>query len=152
MKNCFNCNTQVDDNATFCPNCGANLVTGQAAPQSAEPNPYDHSAEFDRQDVSENKVYCMLAYLMGTIGIIIALLAGKDSPYVKFHIRQAIKLSVAQILLLICALVLCWTFIVPIAAGIGMAIVFVLQIIAFIQICCGKAVEPAIIRNLGFLK
>lgn len=151
MKNCFNCNTQVDDNATFCPNCGANLATGTAQ-QAAQPNPYDHTAEFDPLDISENKVYCMLAYLMGVVGIIIALLAGKDSQYVKFHIRQAIKLSVAEILLLICAAVLFWTFIVPIAACIGVAIVFVLQIIAFIQICCGKAVEPAIIRSLGFLK
>lgn len=151
MKNCFNCNNQVDDNATFCPNCGANLAAG-TAPQTAQPDPYDHTAEFDPQDISENKVYCMLAYLMGVIGIIIALLAGKDSPYVKFHIRQAIKLSVADILLLLCGGILCWTFIAPIAAGIGIAIVFVLQIIAFIQICCGKAVEPAIIRNLKFLK
>ena len=108
MKNCFNCNNQVDDNATFCPNCGANLVAG-TAPQTAQPDPYDHTAEFDPQDISENKVYCMLAYLMGVIGIIIALLAGKDSPYVKFHIRQAIKLSVADILLLLCGGILCWT-------------------------------------------
>ena len=46
MKNCFNCNNQVDDNATFCPNCGANLATG-TAPQTAQPDPYDHTAELD---------------------------------------------------------------------------------------------------------
>ena len=47
---------------------------------------------------------------------------------------------------------LCWTIIVPIVGGVCLAIVLVLKVICFFQICSGKAKEPAIIRSLGFLK
>ena len=47
---------------------------------------------------------------------------------------------------------LCWTVIVPIAAAVVYVILLVLKVIAFFSICSGKAKEPAIIRNLGFLK
>lgn len=165
MKFCPQCGAQMDDAATFCPNCGAASGTqpntgyaqqsyGQqpyAAPALAV-DPYDHTADFDAQDISDNKVLCMLVYLMGAIGIIYALLAGKDSKYVAFHVRQALKFEVVTILLGLIAAVLCWTIIVPIAAGICIAIIFVLKIICFFQICSGKAKEPAIIRSLGFLR
>ena len=148
---CPGCGAQVEDGTVFCPQCGNNL-SNPGAPAAPILPPYDHTMEFEAKDVSDNKVYAMLVYLMGIIGVIIALLAGKDSPYAQFHIREGIKLTVVNILLAICAAVLCWTFIVPIAAGIAMVIVFVLRVIAFFQICNGKAVEPAIIRNFGFLK
>ena len=35
---------------------------------------------------------------------------------------------------------------------VALAIVLVLKVICFFQICSGKAKEPAIIRSLGFLK
>lgn len=149
MAFCANCGETLPDGVVFCPKCGAQAGAPVAAPVV---NVYDHSAEFDPKDISDNKAYCMLIYLMGTIGIIVALLAGKDSPYAKFHIREGIKLSIVNILLGICALVLCWTIIVPIAAGICAVIIFVLRVIAFFQICGGRAVEPAIVRGLKFLK
>jgi uncharacterized membrane protein len=86
------------------------------------------------------------------VGIIIALLASHDSAYVRFHLRQALKFIVVETLTLIVSGILVWTFIVPIAGGIFTAILGVLQIICFFQICGGKAKEPAIIRSLGFLK
>lgn len=161
--NCPKCGAELPEGATFCGQCGT-AVSSNAAPAPAPaPSyenynnqpiipPYDHTAEYSVKDVSDNKVFCMVIYLMGTVGVFIALLAGKDSPYVKFHLREGLKLSVAAILLGICAGVLCWTFIVPIAAGIAAIVILVLRIIAFFQICQGKAIEPAIIRNFGFLK
>lgn len=150
MSFCPKCGAPIEDGLAFCPQCGVNLNS----PQAAQPvvSVYDHTAEFDPADISENKVLCMCVYLLGTIGIIIALLAGKDSAYTQFHVRQSLKLTVTTLLLTICALVLCWTIIVPIAAGICMFIVLILKIIAFFQIAQGKAVELAIIRGLGFLK
>lgn len=148
MAFCPNCGTSVEEGIVFCPNCGTNLAAAAAPVVSA----YDHTAEFDTEDISKNKPYAMLIYLMGTIGVIIALLAGKDSPYAQFHIREGIKFSIVNILSAICAGVLCWTIIVPIAAGIAAVVIFVLRVIAFFQICAGRAVEPAIIRNLKFLK
>ena len=63
MKTCPNCNVQLDDAATFCANCGARISeSAQAQPQytqnTAVPpqgDPYDHTAEFDPQDISDNR-------------------------------------------------------------------------------------------------
>ena len=126
-----------------------NIQPGQPAPVF---DPYDHTAEFTAKDISDNKVVSMLVYLMGAIGIVIALLAANSSPYAAFHVRQALKFTVVNILLGIAAAVLCWTFIVPIAAGIAALALLVIKIICFFQICKGKAIEPYLIRSLTFLK
>ncbi len=115
-------------------------------------DPYDHTAAFDAQDISDNKVIAMLVYLLGAVGILIALLSSKESKYVAFHLRQALKFLVVETLTGLATALLCWTFIVPIAGGILLVVLFVIKIIAFFQICSGKAKEPAIIRSLGFLK
>ena len=157
MKYCPKCGAQMEDNAAFCPNCGNNAQPNGSPNQAPvyaapEPDPFDHTEEFDAKDISENKLLCMLVYLMGAIGIIYALLAGKDSKYVAFHVRQALKFEVVTILLGIVMALLFWTIIVPIVGGVCLAIVLVLKVICFFQICSGKAKEPAIIRSLGFLK
>lgn len=172
MKICPNCQNQVDDSSQFCTRCGARFDTAQqpagqpgaqpggAAPQyqyaAPQPvyqyDPYDHTAEFDAKDISDNKVYALLGYLVGIIGIIIALLAARDSKFAMFHVRQIIKITVTEMLMLLMTVLLFWTIIVPIAYGV-MSIVFtVIRIICFFQVCNGKAKEPAIIRSLGFLK
>lgn len=120
-----------------------------SAPMSFDP--YDHTAEFDPADISANKCFALLPYLLGTIGLIITALVSRDSCYASFHLRQAVKFVVVNVLLGIIALVLSFTIIVPIAAGVCYVIIFVLKIIAVFQIFAGKAIEPAIIRNFGFL-
>ncbi|HIT33903.1 MAG TPA: zinc ribbon domain-containing protein [Candidatus Faecousia intestinigallinarum] len=180
MKFCPKCGAQMDDAAAFCPNCGA-PASGQPDAEYTQPsysespkaNPYDHTSEFDPADISEHKTLCMLPYLLGTIGIICTLLSRKDSKYVEFHLRQALKLEVVTVLLgvlggalAICSKLLSWSWVVPILSGIVhvvlgacsaavlvcLIIVFILKIICFFQICAGKAKEPAIIHSLGFLK
>lgn len=168
MKTCPNCRSQAEDNAAFCTTCGAHFAP--AAPQqTAQPqqtyqqqnvyyapapvyDPYDHTAEFDAKDISDNKVVSMLVYLMGAIGIIIALLASANSPYAAFHVRQALKFVVIEMLGGLIAILLAITIIVPIAYAVFTLILFVVKIICFFQICSGKAKEPAIIRSFGFLK
>ncbi len=162
MKTCPNCNAQIEDNAAFCTSCGTRFASEPAAApeQPAAPaapavpavDPYDHTAEFDAKDISENKVIAMLVYLLGIIGVFIALIVGKSSPYAAFHVRQALKFTVLEAILAICAVVLIWTIVVPAAAGICSMILLVLKVIAFFQICSGKAKEPAIVREFSFLK
>jgi uncharacterized membrane protein len=177
MKICPQCSKQLDDNVGFCTQCGyqfAPVQQQQQQPQQQPPvyqvpagtppmgvpaggyapvyDPYDHTAEFDPKDISDNKVISMLVYLMGAIGIVIALLASNSSPYVAFHLRQALKFTVVEILATLCVLLLCWTVIVPIAYGIFTLVLLVIKFICFFQICEGKAKEPAIIRSLNFLK
>lgn len=161
MKICPNCAVQLDDNTQFCPSCGQNINVQNDAPQHPAYTartarstrvPYDHTPEFNRKDISDNKVIAMLVYLMGAIGILIAALLANNSPYASFHVRQALKITVAETLMWIVAGLLCWTFIVPIAAGCISIALVVIRFISFFQICSGKAVEPAIIRDLSFLK
>lgn len=161
MKTCPNCNNQLEDNAAFCNYCGYNFFVQQPGDRPFQDapaygpaiiDPTDHTAEFDKKDISDNKVIAMVVYLLGTIGILIALLAGNSSPYAFFHVRQALKIVVCEVLVVIATSVLCWTLIVPIAGVVCLGILTVIKIICFVDICQGKAKEPAIIKNLTFLK
>lgn len=112
---------------------------------------YDHTGEFDPKDIADNKIFAMLVYLTGTIGIIIALLAGKGSEYVKFHVKQEVKFIILTLLTSVVSLLLCWTVIVPIAALIFILVLEIIQIICFFSACKGRAKEAAIVRDIGFL-
>ena len=179
MKHCPVCNAQLDDNAMFCGNCGAAFSSqnAQNAGQPAQPvqpqpapaggaqngsfsyppyqppkrSPYDHTEEFDHKDISDNKVFAMGCYLLSFLGVIIALLASHKSEYAMFHVRQAMKFIVLDALIGLLTATLFWTFIIPILGGIAMVTLLVIRIISFVQICQGKAVEPYLVRNLGFL-
>lgn len=176
MKVCPNCGAKCSDESAFCGECGTEVVQqpndiayqqqSQPQPQpnfnqNQQPyvrptvpmyNPYDHTSEFDPRDISDNKVIAMLCYLMGTVGIIIALLAASSSKYAAFHVRQALKFTVVNILMSIVTILLCWTIIVPIVYLIMKIVLWVVKIICFFQICSGKAKEPAVIKGLGFLR
>ena len=175
MKYCNNCGTTLADDATFCTACGNAMggapaggyapapVPGYAPAYSAPVDPFDHTAEFDPKDISENKVVCMLIYLNGFVGMLIALLLAGTSKYVGYHLRQALKFQVISLLIPLVLGVgaiiniipfLGWIVygLVALAATVMMGIMFVLKIICFFQICKGQAKEPAIIRNLNFMK
>lgn len=183
MKTCPNCGAQLNDDAMFCTQCGAAAAASPEAgqyqsndqyqqydqyqqngqyqqynqyqqPPVQYVSPYDHTAEFDPEDISKGKPYCMLVYLAGIVGIIIALLASgaERSAYINFHVRQQIKFCVIQILTGIVMAVLGITIVIPIAGAIWLIILLVLRIIAFFQVCMGQAKEPAIIRAFPFLK
>jgi len=186
MKVCPKCNAQVDDQAGFCPVCGMNFAaqnTNTANNYNAQPNynqqqyanygyqqqpavafdPTDHTAEFDAQDISDNKVVCMLIYLAGYIGILVALLLSNTSKYVGFHLRQALKIEVTNLLIGLCTVALGVLCIIPIlgwivaglgsiALGIFSILVFVARIICFFDVCKGKAKEPKFVTKLTFLK
>lgn len=112
----------------------------------------DHTADYTTEDISKNKVIAMAAYLLGTMGIIISLLAASDSPYASFHSRQALKLEIITMLIGIISLVLCWTILIPIAGVICMGIIFVVKIICFFQVANGKAKDAPIVGSFPFLK
>lgn len=153
MAYCTQCGSQLPEGSTICPNCGTDAAK---IPVSAYAVPYvdpkDHTKEFDQKDISDNKVFAMCAYLLGVAGLVIAVLAGKESPYVNFHVRQALKIEIVGALLVLLAAVLCWTVIVPLICGVAMVVLFVVKIIMFFQICNSLAKEAPIVSNFGFLK
>jgi Predicted membrane protein len=118
----------------------------------------DYSANFDSKDISENKVSAMAAYLLGPVGIIIALLIARDSAYTAFHVRQALKLTVCSVALEIIAAILALFGMIPLVGIIFKLVlviiciiwlgVLVLRLIAIAQVCDGEAREPAIVGKM----
>ena len=122
----------------------------------------DHSAEFSAKDISENKVSAIAAYLLGPIGIIIALLLARDSAYTAFHVRQALKITICSVLLELFAAVFAFFGMIPLVGIIFRMIliltcvawfgVLILRLIAIAQVSSGEAKEPVIIGSFTFLK
>lgn len=152
MKFCPNCGTQQEEGALSCPNCGT-VFEPQPQPAPAPyVNPADHTAEYSAADISDNKVYAMVIYLLGFLGLVIALLARSDSEYLKFQVRQALKITVCEAIVAIISGVLCWTIIVPVVGAICVVILLVIRIICFFRICGNKVMEAPIIWKFDFLR
>ena len=129
-------------------------MNGQPAYQpftKPEINPWDHTSEYSAQDISQNKIFAMCSYVFSLPGMIIALLAAKDSAYSMFHLRQCLKLDILNILLGVVTAALAFTVIVPILSGILIFILAIVRIIAFVDVCKGKATDVWLIRSLKFM-
>lgn len=167
MKNCPNCHNQAKEDALFCPVCGTMLdvvpqpdpdyfqMKNQPAPVTMPvikvPDAYDHTDDFSADDIHEAKLPCMCAYLLDFVGVIIALLMCPSSEYARFHIRQSLKFTVLEVLIALASVLLCWTFIVPIAGMISLVVLSVLKLICFADVCKGQAKDAPIIRSIKFL-
>ena len=150
MKVCPQCRISCKDSETVCGKCGGALMTLEMQPAPAAPaDVTEHTAEFDPADISQNKVVAMVPYLLGWIGIIIALLASGTSPYASFHVRQALKIQICSVLAGFLAIIpiLGW-----IAMGICAILAVVINLIGFFDVCRGMAREPLIISKFGFLR
>lgn len=156
MNYCSKCGSPLIEGTKYCTNCGAPANRQGNVSESVVmdyiPQPFDHTSEFDRRDISNNKVLCMAMYLLGIPGMILALLAGQNSKYTQYHFRWVLRMTVLDTLTAIATLVLCWTIIVPIAAVIWLIIMFVIRIICFVRICMDKACDPPIIRSIQFMR
>ncbi len=112
-------------------------------------DPKDHTQEFDAKDIADNKLFAAYAYL---IPILAAFLIGiyiKDSAFVKFHIKNALRLDIAGLLIIIPSIipVLGW-----IVTGVCLIILLVVEIMAIVWAFQGKAKELPFISGIGFLK
>lgn len=112
----------------------------------------DHTAEFSAQDISDNKVYALLAYLLGIFGVIVVGLVARDSKFAMFHMRQSAKLVVVEWLFGLISALLFWTVIIPIAYFVFVIVLAVVEIICIVNVCGGKAKEAPIVSSFGFLK
>ncbi len=131
-----------------------NIPPAQPQYQNYQPyvDPADHTAEFTQEDVSAHKVYALLVYMAGIGGIIPALLIGKDSPYLKFHVQQKMKMIVATLLATIIGSLTAILILPIIAVSVFLAIIFVVNLICFFRTASGKSVEAPIIRDIKILK
>ena len=115
-------------------------------------DPEDHTADFTPEDVSEHKIYALLVYIGGIIGIIPALLIGKDSPYLKFHIQQKMKLMVTSLLVTMVCSVTSFLIIPALLAGVAAIVVFVVNLICFFRTASGKSIEAPIVKDIKLFK
>lgn len=172
MKMCPNCRNQIEESAPCCPICGTIIGTApnfewkQSPPPVPEyttefrqiPTPADsrdHTAQFSSCDISENKIFAAAAYILGPLGILIALLASPSSKFAMFHVRQALKLTVIEVLgalaLVITSFIL-WIIrlrslmaLMIMAAMIGFVTI---HLSCFAQVCSGKAADVLFLHNL----
>ncbi len=120
--------------------------------QQYKPIPeYDHTNKYEAEDISQNKSIAMLCYLLGPLGIIMAALLSQKSEFAMFHVRQATRFLVLDMLCTTISLLLFWTFIVPFLLGLLAVVLFIVKIITVVQIAQGKAVIPFILRSIKFL-
>ena len=141
MKVCTNCHLSFPDSASHCTQCGAPLTT-----VADQPPVY---SGFDPADISANKVFALIPYLMGWVGVIITLLASSSSPYAGFHVRQALKIQIAALLSLVLLII---PFLGWVAAFACKIIAIVINLICFFRVCSGKAIEAPIVSSFKFLK
>lgn len=94
----------------------------------------------------------MASYILGFVGIVIALLAAQDSKFAMFHARESLKLQVANSLVLILMVVLSWTVIVPIAGLVAFAVILVVTVICFFRAAKGQAKTAPIVGSLKLFK
>ena len=118
----------------------------QFAPQYAAYDPKDHTSEYDKRDIADNKVFAALAYT-GLMGMVIALLVN-NSPFARFHARNGAMIQIAELIAVAFMII---PFLGWIAAGIMVIILFIIRIVAFVRVLKGKAMELPILSDVGFL-
>lgn len=106
---------------------------------SEEQKTTTHTATFSKEDIDKNKGMAIVAYILFFVPL---LTEAKDSPFVKFHIKQAIMLIIAWVAVTILGLVpiLGW-----IAAPIASLVLFVFWIIGVINAVNGEAKQVPLI-------
>ena len=119
--------------------------------KNTEKSSWDKTELFSEEEVKKYRHTAVLIYLLGIFGIILATITDKNSPYLKFHIDEGLKITVVTAGLMLIAVVLAFTFVVPVLCGIGTAICMVINLISAYKALMGKSENAVIIRNLKIL-
>ena len=168
MAFCSKCGSQLNEGEKFCPSCG--IPVGYETEEAANPtqpvqtdlsqkiadlnNTADTTAEYDAQDIRNNKAMAILAYLSWLV--LIPLFAARESKFARFHCNQGIVLAVAEIIAVIVLNILDglpligWIF--SIAGSLLGLVCFLFAILGIINAANGKAKELPIIGKFKILK
>ena len=133
---CPSCNTETGSNATFCPHCGANTVTGAAAAVPAQQGGLSETAAG------------AIAYITIIPAIIfLALEPYNRSSFVRFHAWQSIFLGVVVVaihLILGVIPIIGWLLLFPVSLGF-----LVLWIVAIFKASRGERFKIPYIGNFA---
>lgn len=162
MLICKKCGLELLDDEAFCPNCGTPAAysrseyapTGQAAAsQYKDPRSEytvkgrDYTAEFQPEDIAENKTLAVIGYAFPIVTIIASL--DSSSKYLKFHGNQALLIALAVTLLALLSLI---PIVGIIIAFICINAVFVLQFVGLIFTCQGQSKQLPLIGGITLIK
>ncbi len=169
MAFCGKCGAKMEDNEKFCPSCGApceqptgNTSNNQQTDYSAKlqelNNTADTTADFDAQDIQNNKVMAILAYF-GFL-VLVPLFGAKTSKYARYHANQGLVLFIAEIaygivykIISSIILAISWRlYFITSILGLVYLVFTVLSIIGIINAASGKAKELPIIGQIKLLK
>ncbi len=178
MAFCGKCGTQVNEGMKFCSNCGEAIGApapeqqAQAAP-AQEPevnqndfvskvaalnNTPDTTADYDANDIEQNKAMGILAYF-GPL-CFIPMFAAKGSKFARFHANQGLVLLIACVAWSIASsifnaiiLAISWRlyFITSVISLLSL-VFLVLAVIGIINAANGKAKELPVIGKIKILK
>ena len=79
----------------FCTKCGSNLPEGAQFCTSCGAPAFDSAQKTAVNDVSQNKVFAILAYL--GILVLVPIFAAKDSKFARFHANQGLILVICSV-------------------------------------------------------
>ncbi len=117
-------------------------------------NTKDSTSEFDPNDIQQNKVMAILAYLSWLV--LIPLLAAKGSKFARYHCNQGIVLAIAEIIAWVIFGILSdipyvgWIFVV--LNSLISLVCLVFTVIGIINAANGKAKELPVIGKFNILK
>lgn len=117
-------------------------------------NTPDTTAEYDPNDIEQNKVMALLAYL--SILVLIPIFAAPKSKFARFHVNQGIVLAIAEVIASILAGILTsipfigWLF--GIVFGLIDLAAFILAVLGILNAVNGKAKELPFIGKFRLLK
>ena len=148
MAFCNKCGQQIDDNVQTCPYCGApNGVAGNAQNfVNNFTNTADSTAQFDPQDIQDNKVMALLAYL-GFL-FLIPLLAAPNSKFARYHANQGLVLFILEAITSVISFIPFGWIISGILGIFGL----VLTIIGIVNAANGQAKQLPLIGGITILK
>ncbi len=115
-------------------------------------NEFDRTELFSEEDAKENRLFAVLIYLTGAFGIIIALLKDKDSPYLRFHIKEGLKAVLSEAVILMLSFLLCFTFIIPVTGAVALLIINIIKLISAFRTLNGQSMEILILRKIDIFK
>ena len=135
MAFCGKCGTQIQDGAKFCPSCGA---VGQEQTQT----------QAQINDVEANRIMAIIAYI-GLL-IIVPLVTGKykNSPFLKFHVNQAIVFCIGYVFVTLLAII---PFTRLFSGILALGIAF-LQIISIVGAIKGETKSFPVINGIKIIK
>ncbi len=169
MAFCGKCGTKIEDGVKFCPSCGNAMVVGEQQVQQTVQKDYaaklqnlnntaDTTAEFDKQDIEQNKIMGVFAYLSWLV--LIPIFAAPKSKFARFHANQGLVLAITEIVWWIAQIILTVIiyaisyklgFITKIL-GLANIAFFVMTIIGILNAINGKAKELPVIGKIRILK